>query len=70
MPAADERSMLGMAEFVVVTVWPVAARQQRRVATLASQVPVPDHLMTVTRCVRQNRVAFNWDEVLPKGENR
>jgi hypothetical protein len=35
--------MLGVAEFAAVTVWPVAARQQRRVATLASQVPVPHH---------------------------
>ena len=26
-----------------MTVWPVAARQQRRVAILASRVPVPNH---------------------------
>jgi hypothetical protein len=32
-----------VAEFVAVTVWPIAARQQRRVATLAVQVPVPNH---------------------------
>ena len=43
MPATRARSMLVVAEFVAVTVWPVAARQQRRVATLASQVPVPHH---------------------------
>jgi hypothetical protein len=33
----------GVAEFVVVTVWPVAARQQRRGDPLASQAPVPNH---------------------------
>ncbi len=43
MPAAVARPTLGVAEFVVVTVWPVAARQQRRVAILESQVPVPNH---------------------------
>jgi uncharacterized membrane protein len=37
--------MLGAAEFAAVTVWPVAARQQRRVATLASRVPVPGPLL-------------------------
>ena len=44
MPAAVARSMLDVAEFVAVTVWPVAARQQRRVAILASRVPVPKSL--------------------------
>jgi len=49
--------MLGVAEFVAVTVWPVAARQQRRVATLASQVPVPDHRMMALCCMRQMSAA-------------
>src|SRR5712691_6036865 len=33
------RSMIIVAEFVAVTVWPVVARQQRRVATLACKCP-------------------------------
>jgi hypothetical protein len=43
--------MLDVAEFAAVTAWPVVARQQRPVATLASRVPVPSHLTTVTRAV-------------------
>src|ERR1035441_9089165 len=57
MPAAVARSMLDVAEFVAVTVWPVAARQQRRVAILASRVPVPNHPNDGNaHCPRQKRI--------------
>ena len=38
-----------LAELAAVTVWPVAPRQQRRVATLAPQVPVPSSLEIACR---------------------
>src|SRR5450755_1772511 len=64
MPAAAARPMLDVAEFVAVTVWPVVARQQRRVATLASRVPVPSHLTTVTRCMRHVRTLREAGQLL------
>jgi hypothetical protein len=39
---------LVLAEFVVMTVRPVAARQQRRVGALALRVPVPIWSMALT----------------------
>jgi hypothetical protein len=56
MPAAVARSVLDAAEFVVVIVWTGSSRQQRRVATLASRVPVPNHPDDGNaRCLRQMR---------------
>jgi hypothetical protein len=39
---------LVLAEFVVMTVPPVAARQQRRVVALALRVPVPTWSLALT----------------------
>lgn len=58
MPRPGVRSIVIVAEFAVVTVWPVAARQQRRVAALAAQVPVPHHPDAGNaHCPRQMRTA-------------
>jgi hypothetical protein len=41
---------LVLAEFVAMTVRPVAARQQRRVVALALQVPVPFESSALIMC--------------------
>ena len=53
---AVARSMLDVAEFVAVTVWPVAARQQRREAILHRECPYQNHFDNGNaRCMRHER---------------